>query len=152
MANTAALLQNLLRCKADYNYAVLQQTMWSSKMEANASKLSAQQSAEEKWYDAYDKATAVADGTEEKSIKFKYNGQNVEIKEGTAISTCEAYANTKVGQYKPDFLEEYSDLDTEYSLMVSTYDAMVAQLDAMITTYEEQVGTAATDTGKLQGG
>ena len=151
MANTAALLQNLLRCKADYNYAVLQQTLWSSKMEANASKLSAQTSAQEKWNDAYDKAEEVSFYATDDTKELEYRGVTVHV--GRCLETeCIKYADAKVGKYNEQALEEYSDLDTEYSLMVSTYDAMVAQLDAMITTYEEQVGTAATDTGKLQGG
>ena len=149
MANTAALLQNLLRCKADYNYAVLQQTMWASRQEGNASKLAAQQSAEDKWYTAYDKAVDVAEGNDDKTNKFKSNGTSYEIKEGN-MALCEMYANAKVSQYKPGLLDEYADLDTEYELMVSTYDAMVTQLDTMIQNYEEQVGTSAQDTGRLQ--
>ncbi len=148
MANTAALLQNLLRCKADYNYAVLQQTMWASRQEGNASKLAAQQSAEEKWNEAYDKAYDQGHyGEEDKSIKCK----DVTVKTGCLSEyQFSLYADAKVKNFRPDALEEYADLDTEYELMVSTYDAMVTQLDTMIQNYEEQVGTSAQDTGRLQ--
>ena len=152
MANTAALLQNLLRCKADYNYAILQQSLWGSRQEANLSKLSAHQSSEEDWYKAYDKAEEVAFDDDAKDLKYK--GQTYVRGGCNSTEACEAYANAKVGNYDDIELnlETYSDLDTEYSLMLSTYDAMVTQLDAMITSYEEELGTAATDTGKLGGG
>ena len=149
MANTAALLQNLLRCKADYNYAILQQSLWASKQEANLSKLSAHQSSEEDWYKAYDKAEEVAFDGDAKDLKYK--GQTY-VKAGcNSTLACENYANAKVGDFDEISLnlDTYSDLDTEYSLMLSTYDAMVTQLDAMITSYEEELGSAAADTGRI---
>ena len=150
MANTAALLQNLLRCKADYNYAILQQTLWASRSEKNASKLAAQQSAETKYYEAYDDACDVAAGVGDKeSLRAK----GKEVVKGSSDLKCREYADAKSGyKFEEEALYEYADLDTEYSLMVSTFDAMVAQLDSMISNYEEQVGTAAADTGRLQGG
>ncbi len=147
MANTAALLSNLLNCKADYNFAVLQQTLWASKQEANASKLAAQQSAEEKWVSAYDSAYDQGYyGEDGKSLTCR----GVTVKTGCKSEAAfSAYAYAKVGSYNPDALEEYSDLDTEYDLAVSTYDAMVTELSAMIESYNESVSTSAQDTGLL---
>lgn len=148
MANTSALEQNLLRCKADYNYAVLQQTLWASRQEANASKLAAQQSAEDKWLTAYDSA-----------YDCGHHGDN-DIKAGNVTikaSGCKSeyqfsqYAFAKVKNYVPEELERCADLDTKYDLLVSTYDAMVTELGAMIEGYEESVATAAQDTGLLGG-
>ena len=148
MANTAALLQNLLRAKADYNFAVLQNTLWASKQEANASKLAAQQSAEEKWNGAYDSAYDCGNYGD-KDLHCK----DVTIKAGKTSSEYlfSQYAYAKVANFDPDALNEYSDLDTEYDLMVSTYDAMITELGAMIEGYEESVSTSAQDTGLLGG-
>ena len=145
MANTAALLSNLLNCKADYNFAVLQQTLWASKQEANASKLAAQQSAEEKWLTAYDSAYDTG----------YYGDKDISCRGVTVRVGCHseaafsAYADAKVANYNAAAMEEYSDLDTEYDLMVTTYDAMVQELSAMIESYNESVSTSAQDTGLL---
>lgn len=148
MANTAALLQNLLRCKADYNFAILQQTMWASRQESNASKLAAQQSAEEKWLSAYDSAYDCGHyGDRDVSA----GGITVKASGCTSEYMFSAYADAKVKNFRADALEEYSDLDTEYDLMTSTYDAMVTELGAMIEGYEESLQTAASDTGLLGG-
>ncbi len=149
MANTAALLSNLLNCKADYNFAVLQQTLWASKQEANASKLAAQQSAEEKWLAAYDSAYDQGYyGEDGKSITAK----GITVSTGSKSEALfSAYANAKVSNYNASALEEYSDLDTEYDLMVTTYDAMVEELSAMIESYNESVSNSAQDTGLLGG-
>ncbi len=149
MANTAALLSNLLGAQADYNFAVLQQTLWASKQEANASKLAAQQSAEEKWISYYDSAYDTG--------YYGEGDDKVTAKGVTVTAGCRsearfsAYAIAKVPTYKPDALEEYSDLDTEYDMAVSTYDAMVEELSAMIEGYKEGVSTSAQDTGLLGG-
>ncbi len=149
MANTAALLSNLLNCKADYNFAVLQQTLWASKQEANASKLAAQQSAEEKWLAAYDSAYDQGYyGEDGKSISCRGQVVKTGCHSEAAFS---AYADAKVSNYNAAAMEEYSDLDTEYDLMVTTYDAMVQELSAMIESYNESVSTSAQDTGLLGG-
>lgn len=148
MATTSALEQNLLRCKADYNYAVLQQTLWASRQEANASKLAAQQSAQEKWIDAYDSAYDCGHYGD-RDLK----AGNVTIKAEGCKSEYQfsMYANAKVKNYNADALGKYADDDTQYDSMVTLYDAMVTELGAMIEGYEESVATAAQDTGLLGG-
>ncbi len=149
MANTAALLQNLLRCKADYNFAVLQNSLWASKQEANASKLAAQQSAQEKWTEAYDDAY---DCGHHGGDNDKVTKGSVTIKAGcTSEAQFSAYAYACSRDYDPEALEEYEDLDTTYDLNVTTYDAMITELSAMIEGYEESLGNSAQDTGLIGG-
>lgn len=149
MPNTAALLQNLLMCKADYNFAVLQNSLWASKQEANASKLAAQQSASDKWHDAYDEAYDCGHYGDDDD-KVSKNG--VTVNAGcTSEAKFEAYAYACVRNYDPDALEYYSDLDTEYDQMVTMYDTMITELGAMIESYEESLGNSAQDTGLIGG-
>ena len=49
MANTAALLGNLLNTNADINYYTQQSIFWNAKYEANSEKLQKQVKYEEKW-------------------------------------------------------------------------------------------------------
>ena len=49
MANTAALLLNLLNTNADINYYTQQSIYWNSKYEANSAMLAKQVKAEESW-------------------------------------------------------------------------------------------------------
>ena len=72
MANTAALLGNLLCTNADINFYTQQQIYWSNKYEANAAKLSKQVKYEEKWENAFDDAMDTEKELfNKKSIDFK---------------------------------------------------------------------------------
>ena len=79
MANTAALLLNLLNTNADINYYTQQSIYWNSKYEANSAMLAKQVKAEESWMKEYDKAK---DGTRTSDLKM--NGQVFVAKETEA--------------------------------------------------------------------
>ena len=109
MANTAALLGNLLNTNADINYYTQQSIFWNAKYEANSEKLQKQVKYEEKWQSAFDSAI---DNTKELNvggIRVSENNQNEMI--------ADAYAHAKVKQYNEELSLELADLDIEYDTM-----------------------------------
>ena len=76
MANTAALLGNLLNTNADINYYTQQQIFWNAKYEANSAKLSKQVNAEEKWESKFDDAI-----NNTKEMTYYVNGNKQVVKE-----------------------------------------------------------------------
>ena len=142
MANTAALLGNLLNTNADINYYTQQQIYWNAKYEANSAKLSKQVKYEEKWESAFDSAI---DNTKELTaggIKVGENNQNEMI--------ADAYAHAKVEQYDEELSLELAELDMEYDTMKTMYDTMLEQLRAQQEGQKTATSTAAQDTGLLQ--
>ncbi len=142
MANTAALLGNLLNTNADINYYTQQQIYWNAKYEANSAKLSKQVKYEEKWESAFDSAI---DNTKELTaggIKVGENNQNEMI--------ADAYAHAKVEQYNEELSLELAELDMEYDTMKTMYDTMLEQLRAQQEGQKTATSTAAQDTGLLQ--
>ena len=146
MANTAALLLNLLNTNADINYYTQQSIYWSAKYEANSAKLSKQVKAEESWMKEYDKAK---DGTRTSDLKI--NG-NIFIAKEKEASDCEAiaWADYKVDEYNEELSLELADLDMEYDTMKTMYDSMLEQLRAQQETEKQATSNAAQDTGLIQ--
>ncbi len=142
MANTAALLGNLLNTNADINYYTQQSIFWNAKMEANSAKLEKQVKYEEKWQNAFDSAI---DNTKE----LKAGGVIVQAENRNEV-IADAYAHAKVKQYDEELSLELADLDIEYDTMVTMYDAMLEQLRAQQESEKTATSTAAQDTGLLQ--
>ena len=141
MANTSALLLNLLTTNADINYYTQQQIYWSNKYEANSAKLAKQVKYEEKWNDAYDDCYYAEDDK-----KVKVNGvEQANQCECTAI----AYADYKVEEYDEDLKNELADLDLEYDTMKTMYVTVLEQLRAQKEGQQEATSNAAQDTGLL---
>ena len=142
MANTAALLGNLLNTNADINYYTQQSIFWNAKYEANSAKLEKQVKYEEKWESAFDSAI---DNTKELTaggITVSANNQNEMI--------ADRYAHAKVKQYDEELSIELADLDIEYDTMKTMYDTMLEELRAQKESETSATSTAAQDTGLLQ--
>ncbi len=142
MANTAALLGNLLNTKADINYYTQQSVFWNAKYEANSAKLQEQVKYEEKWEKAFDSAI---DNTKELNvggIRVGANNQNEML--------ADKYAHAKVKQYDEELSLELADLDMEYDTMKTMYDTMLEELRAQQEGEKTATSTAAQDTGLLQ--
>ena len=142
MANTAALLGNLLNTNADINYYTQQSIYWNAKYEANSAKLEKQTKYEEKWEAAYDSAI---DNTKELTaggIKVSANNKNEML--------ADKYAHAKVKQYDEELSLELADLDIEYDTMKTMYDTMLEELRAQKDSEKQATSTAAQDTGLLQ--
>jgi hypothetical protein len=143
MANTAALLLNLLNTKADINYYTQQSVYWNAKYEANYAKLSKQVKAEEKWMDAYD------------SCYYAEEGKEVRIGNGNPFTSgdeCEAiaYADQKVREYDEELSLELADLDMTYDTMKTMFDSLLEQMRAQQESQKTATSNAAQDTGLLQ--
>ena len=142
MANTAALLGNLLNTNADINYYTQQSVFWNAKYEANSAKLEKQVKYEEKWESAFDSAI---DNTKELTvggIKVSANNKNEML--------ADKYAHAKVKQYDEELSLELADLDIEYDTMKTMYDTMLEELRAQKESEKSATSTAAQDTGLLQ--
>ena len=142
MANTAALLGNLLNTNADINYYTQQSVFWNAKYEANSAKLEKQVKYEEKWESAFDSAI---DNTKELTaggIKVSANNKNEML--------ADKYAHAKVKQYTEELSLELADLDIEYDTMKTMYDTMLEELRAQKESEKSATSTAAQDTGLLQ--
>ena len=142
MANTAALLGNLLNTNADINYYTQQSIFWNAKYEANSAKLEKQTQYETKWESAYDSAI---DNTKELSagnVKVAANNKNEML--------ADAYAHAKVSKYNEELSLELADLDIEYDSMKTMYDSMLEELRAQKESEKSATSTAAQDTGLLQ--
>ena len=144
MANTAALLGNLLSVNADINFYTQQSIYWNQKYEANQKKLEAQTKLEQKWEDAYDDAYSAT-----KDIKMN---KAVFIQEGEQHNAEKAkiYADWKVEKYDEELMEELSELDVEYDKMKTMYDTLLEELRAQKDADKQATSTAAQDTGLLQ--
>ena len=142
MANTAALLGNLLNTNADINYYTQQSIFWNAKYEANSAKLEKQTQYETKWESAFDSAI---DNTKELSAG------NVKVGKGNKNEMlADAYAHAKVSKYNEELSLELADLDIEYDSMKTRYDSMLEQLRAQKESEKTATSTAAQDTGLLQ--
>lgn len=142
MANTAALLGNLLCTNADINYYTQQSIYWNAKYEGNCAKLEEQVKYEEKWESAYDSAM---DNT--KDLK----AGKVCVKEGNKCEAlAEQYAQAKVQKYNEELSLELADLDIEYDTMKCMYDTLLKQMRAQQESETTATSTAAQDTGLLQ--
>lgn len=142
MANTAALLGNLLNTNADINYYTQQSIFWNAKYEANSAKLEKQVNYEEKWESAFDSAI---DNTKELTaggIKVSANNKNEML--------ADKYAHAKVKHYDEELSLELADLDIEYDSMKTMYDTMLEELRAQKESEKSATSTAAQDTGLLQ--
>ena len=142
MANTAALLGNLLNTNADINYYTQQSIFWNAKYEANSAKLEKQVKYEEKWESAFDSAI---DNTKELTaggIKVSANNKNEML--------ADKYAHAKVKQYNEELSLELAEMDIEYDTMQTMYEAMLEQLRAQKDSENTAVQNAAQDTGLLQ--
>ena len=142
MANTAALLGNLLNTNADINYYTQQSIFWNAKYEANQAKLEKQVKYEEKWESAFDSAI---DNTRDLKLG------KITVKSGnTNEMIAGQYADKKVSQYNEELSESLADLDIEYDTMKTMYDTMLESLRAQKDSKKQATSTAAQDTGLLQ--
>ncbi len=142
MANTAALLGNLLNTNADINYYTQQSIYWNAKYEANSAKLEKQVKYEEKWESAFDSAI-----NNTKELKCA----GVVVKEdNTNEALADMYAHAKVDEYNEELSLELADLDIEYDTMKTMYDTMLEELRAQQESEKTATSTAAQDTGLLQ--
>ena len=142
MANTAALLGNLLNTNADINYYTQQSIFWNAKYEANSAKLQEQVKYEEKWQSAFDSAIDNTKDLTAGGITIKEGNQNEML--------ADAYAHAKVKQYSEELSLELADLDIEYDTMKTMYDTMLEELRAQQESEKTATSTAAQDTGLLQ--
>lgn len=141
MANTAALLGNLLCTNADINYYTQQSIYWNAKYEANMAKLEEQVKYEEKWQGAFDSAI---DNTK------TLTARGVTVNEGNKCEDlADAYAHAKVHQYNEELSLELADLDIEYDTMKTMYDTLLEELRAKQESEKTATSTAAQDTGLL---
>mgnify|MGYP004649015859 FL=1 len=144
MANTAALLGNLLNTNADINFYTQQQIYWSNKYEANSAKLSKQVSYEEKWESAYDDATNV-------DKKCSINGTVWKEKdEVLSDAMADKYAHAKVKEYNEELSLELAQQDMDYDTMKTMYETMLEELRAQQESEKSVVSNSAQDTGLLQ--
>ena len=142
MANTAALLGNLLNTNADINYYTQQSVFWNAKYEANSAKLEKQVKYEEKWESAFDSAI---DNTTE------MHAGNITVAKGNKNEMlADKYAHAKVKQYNEELSLELAEMDIEYDTMQTMYEAMLEQLRAQKDSENTAVQNAAQDTGLLQ--
>lgn len=142
MANTAALLGNLLNTNADINYYTQQSIYWNAKYEANSAKLEKQVKYEEKWEAAFDSAI---DNTKDLTcggVKVSSGNKNELI--------ADQYAHAKVKQYDEELSLELADLDIEYDTMKSMYDTLLEEMRAQQESEKNATSTAAQDTGLLE--
>ena len=141
MANTAALLGNLLNTNADINYYTQQSIFWNAKYEANSAKLEKQVNYEQKWESAYESAI---DNTKE----LKCGG--VRVAEGNQNQqVADKYAHAKVKQYDEELSLELAELDIEYDTMKTMYDTLLEEMRAQKESEKTATSTAAQDTGLL---
>ena len=142
MANTAALLGNLLNTNADINYYTQQSIFWNAKYEANSAKLEKQVKYEEKWESAFD---STIDNTRDLKLG------KITVKAGNTNEIIAGqYADKKVSQYNEELSEELADLDIEYDTMKTMYDTMLESLRAQKDSEKQATSTSAQDTGLLQ--
>ena len=146
--SSAAQLGNLLNVQADLNYYTMLLNQWSAKYEANAEKLSAQQTAEEKWTEAYDKAYDHTGGDAALRAGGKVWVQKDE--ENVSAATAEAYAHAKVKDYDEELSLELAELDIEYDTMKTMYEALVTMKQAEKDSDKQSTATAMQDTHLLQ--
>lgn len=142
MANTAALLGNLLNTNADINYYTQQSIFWNAKYEANSAKLQEQVKYEEKWQSAFDSAIDNTKDLTAGGVTVRKENQNEYI--------ADLYAHAKVKQYSEELSLELADLDIEYDTMKTMYDTMLEELRAQQESEKTATSTAAQDTGLLQ--
>ena len=141
MANTAALLGNLLCTNADINYYTQQSIFWNAKYEANAAKLEEQVRYEEKWETAFDSAI---DNSKE------LTAGNIVVEESNQCEAiADAYAHAKVKQYNEELSLELADLDIEYDTMKTMYDTLLEVMRAQQESEKQVTSNAAQDTGLL---
>ena len=141
MANTAALLGNLLNTNADINYYTQQSIFWNAKYEANSAKLQKQVDYEQKWESAYESAI---DNTKE----LKCGG--VIVAEGNQNQqVADKYAHAKVKHYDEELSLELAELDIEYDTMKTMYDTLLEEMRAQKESEKTATSTAAQDTGLL---
>ena len=176
MANTAALLGSLLNTNADINYYTQQQIFWANKQEANAKKLQAQVSSEDKWEQAYDSCYYADDATEIKIGATTYHTKEV-IKSSSVAQTAGwgtftaqrrnaaghdlgsaagraalAYANAKAQEYDQELSIELAELDVEYDTMKCMYETLLETMRAQKDQEANATSTAAQDTCLLNAG
>ena len=144
MANTAALLGNLLCTNADINYYTQQSIYWNAKYEANMAKLEEQVKYEEKWQNAFDSAL---DNTK------TLTAGGFTVQEGNKCEQiADRYAHAKVHQYNEELSLELADLDIEYDTMKTMYDTLLEEMRAKQESEKTATSTAAQDTGLLNAG
>jgi len=139
--STAAALTNLLRIRADINHYTQEQIYYSTKQEANTTKMNKYAKYEKNWESAYDKCF---DADPEKPVKFNGNAY-----QAGSEAAAEAYANAKVRQRNEELYLELCDLDMEYDAMNESINTLLEELRADEESAKQNTSTEAQDTHLL---
>ena len=148
MANTAALLAELLSVKASLNTNKLQQIFWTTKYNANAAQVAKYAQLTTAWEEKYGDCMKGkgADGTDPHTLNGKeYYANEIDATE---------YANECIGYCYEDLEEqtEYlSSLDTQYEIKTTGLAAAITQLEETQKTLTQQVATCAQDNCMIGG-
>lgn len=142
MANTAALLAQLLTVKVSLANDIQMQVFYSNKLDANSAKLSVQTKAQNKWQKAFDNAM-----DSEKAITD--HGFNYAKGQDRTEEMAEAYANAVAQQYDEELMNELEVLDIEYDTMNQFLQTVIEKERAEEQNLKEAVSNAAQDTGRL---
>ena len=141
--STAANLQHLLQIRASIAYYTKESISANSQYEANSEKLSKMQTAEEKWYDAYEDAYG-------NTRELKAKGGIVVKENNTIEATQILYADAKVSDYDEYILEDLEDKDIDYDTVKTMLDTLLEELRAQEETAKQATSQDAQDTGMLQ--
>jgi len=146
MANTSAILAQLLAIKTQENIYSMDSIRWNAKYNANAERMSDQQGYQDKWETKYDSAyTAGADETL-KAGGQKWSGSRTS---GNAAQS-RLFANKCVPKYDSDACAHYEALDIQYDTIKSTYDTMLEELGAQKESLQSKLSEAAKDKGLIE--
>jgi len=147
MANTSAILAQLLAIKTQENIYTMDQVRWKAKYDSNAEKMSEQQGYQDKWESKYDSAYGASDDDKLKAGGKTFSGG---MTSGNAARS-RMYANACVPKYDSDACAHYEALDIQYDTIQQTYETMLETLKADKEALQSKVADAAKDTGIIDG-
>jgi len=145
MANTSAILAQLLALKTQENIYTMDQIRWATKYESNAERLSDQEGYRDKWETKYDDAYSAEPDKELKAGGRTFMGSNTAGNAGRSKD----YAYAAVPKYDPDAYDHYANLDIQYDTIKTTYETILEELSAEKEALQGKLSEAAGDTGLL---
>ena len=146
MANTSAILAQLLAVKTQENIYTMDSIRWNAKYDANAERMSDQQGYQDKWEQKYDSAYSASDEQTLKAGGRSYSGSVL----GGNAARSRAFANACVPKYDSDACAHYEALDIQYDTIKSTYETMLEELKAEKESLQSKLSEAAKDTGLIE--
>ena len=147
MANTSAILAQLLAVKTQENIYTMDQVRWNAKYDSNAEKMSDQQGYQDKWESKYDSAYGANADDKLKAGGKTFSGSSTS---GNAARS-RMYANACVPKYDSDACAHYEALDIQYDTIKTTYETMLEELKAEKESLKSKLSEAAKDTGIMDG-